>query len=111
MERKILRIKTWDEFKKKAIALHPLSIVYFLHRAPLSKPPIGLKLVFTSQQTQYIFLDFAKGEILRQTKIPIIHLEKGEDYVRDEDIKQFITKELGRNDLLIVCPVWRMEWQ
>lgn len=108
---RILRIKTWDEFKKMAISLRPKSIVYNLHRAPLSKPPICLRLVFASKQTQYIFLDFAKGGTLRQTKIPIINPEKREAYVRDEDIKQFITRELGRNDLLIVCPVWRLEYQ
>jgi len=107
----ILRIKTWDEFKKMAVSLRPKSIVYNLHRAPLSKPPICLRLVFASKQTQYVFLDFARGEGLRQTGIPVIKPEGGEEYIRDEDIKQFITRELGRNDLLIVCPVWRLEYQ
>lgn len=107
----ILRVKTWDEFKKMAISLRPKSLVYNLHRAPLSRPPICLRLVFASKQTQYVFLDFARGETLRQTGIPVIKPEGGEEYVSDEDIKQFITRELGRNDLLIVCPVWRLEYQ
>ena len=107
---KIIRIKTWDEFKKLAISLRPKSIVYNLHRAPLHKPPICLRLTFGSEQNQYIFLDFAVGGTLRQTKISVVNSEKGEEYVRDEDIKRFINSELERNDLLIVCPVWRLEY-
>ncbi len=103
-------MKTWDEFKKLAISLHPKSVVYNLQRAPLHKPPICLRLMFPSGENQYVFIDFAMGESLRQTKIPIVMPEKGEEYVRDEDIKRFIVKELGRNDLLILCPVWRLEY-
>jgi len=69
-----------------------------------------LRLTFTSEQNQYVFVDFAEGRILRQTKIPIVNPERGEEHVRDEDIKRFITKELRRNDLLILCPVWRLEY-
>jgi len=107
---RILRIKTWQEFKKLAISLHPESVVYNLQRAPLSKPPICLRLMFTSGQNQYVFIDFATSQALRQTKIPVTKPEKGEEHVKDEDIKRFITKELKRNDLLIVCPVWRLEY-
>jgi len=107
---KILRIKTWDEFKSLAVSLRPKSVVYNLHRAPLSKPPICLRLMFASEEAQYVFLDFAAGGTLRQTKIPIVNPEDGEEYVRDEDVKRFITNELERNDVLIVSPVWRLEY-
>jgi len=107
---RILRIRTWEEFKKQATSLQPKSIVYNLQRAPLSKPPICLRLMFASKQNQYVFLDFALGGALRQTKIPIIKPESGEEYVRDEDVKEFVAKELRRDDLLIVCPVWRLEY-
>jgi len=107
---RIIRIKTWDEFKKLAITLHPKSLVYNLQRASLLKPPICLRLMFASEQDQYVFIDFAAGATLRQTKIPIVKPESREEYIEDENIKQFITKELGRNDLLIVCPVWRLEY-
>lgn len=102
---RILCIKTWDEFKKLAIALHPNSVTYFLQRAPLSKPPVGLRLVFTSENLLYVFLDSAKGDAFRQTKIPIKRREK-QSYVIHEDIKGFITKELGRPDLVVVSPIF-----
>ena len=102
---RILCIKTWDEFKKLSIALHPNSVTYFLQRAPLSKPPVGLRLVFTSENVLYVFLDSAKGDAFRQTKIPIKRREK-QSYVLHEDIKGFITKELGRPDLVVVSPIF-----
>lgn len=108
---KIVRLKTWSEFKELAINLHPKSILYFLQRAPLSNPPVALRLVFASEDKQYIFIDCADGKTLRQTKIPVFFTEKGEACIRDEDIKQFIAAELKRTDLLILTPVWRMEWR
>jgi hypothetical protein len=102
---RILCTKTWDEFKKLAIALHPKSVTYFLHRAPLSKPPVALRILFTSENLLYVFLDSAKGEAFRQTKIPIKRREK-QRFVLHGDIKGFITKELGRPDLVVVSPIF-----
>ena len=108
---KIIRVKTWGEFKGLALALNPKSIVYNLHRAPLSKPPLCLRLTFASEQSQYVFLDFAQGDAFRETKIPIHKANRGEASVEDEGIRDFLRKELGRTDLLVICPVWRLEWR
>jgi len=70
-----------------------------------------LRLVFAFEDKQYIFIDCAQGEALRQTKIHVVFTEKGEACIRDEDVKQFITAELKRTDLLVLTPVWRMEWR
>jgi len=102
---RILCTKTWDEFKKLAIALTPKSVTFFLQRAPLSKPPLALRILFTSENLLYVFLDFAKGDAFRQTKIPIKRREK-QSYVEHEDIKSFITEELGRPDLVVVSPLF-----
>ncbi|MGQ9461221.1 MAG: hypothetical protein ACUVRA_08355 [Candidatus Bathyarchaeaceae archaeon] len=101
---KIISIKPWDEFKKLATALHPNSVTYFLQRAPLSKPPIALRIFFTSENVLYVFLDSAKGDAFRQTKIPI---KQGETqrYILHHDIKEFITKEFGRPDLVVISPM------
>ena len=102
---RIVCTKTWDEFKKLAIALHPNSITYFLQRAPLSKPPVALRFLFTSENVLYVFLDSAKDDAFRQTKIPIKRHEK-QRYVLHEDIKGFITKELRRPDLVVLSPIF-----
>jgi len=99
---RVVRVNTWDEFKRLATALRPNSIAYTLQRAPLSRPPVGLRLVFAAENIQYVFLDFAQGETLRRTKISVYFNETGEAYIRDEDIKSFILTQLNRIDLSII---------
>lgn len=75
----------------------------FLHysEAPLSKPHVGLRIVFATEKTQYVFLDFARGDVLQRTKIPVRFNETGGAYVSEEDIRQFITNQLERTDLSV----------
>ncbi|MCS7120787.1 MAG: hypothetical protein RMJ07_06035 [Nitrososphaerota archaeon] len=107
---KIVRVKDWEEFRSLVVKLHPPSIVYNVQRSPLSRPPIGLRLMFAHGDTQYVFIDFADGNMLKQTRIQLAKHENGEEYLRDEDLKRFLEEELGRKDLLILCPVWRLEF-
>lgn len=103
---RVVCIKTWDDFKKLAVTLRPRSVMYFLQRAPLSKPPLALRFLFTSENTLYIFLDCADGEVFKQTKILIKGKGGKQRYVLHEDIKEFIVKELERRDLDVISPIF-----
>jgi len=70
-----------------------------MQRAPLSKPPIGLRLIFTSKNVQYVFLDFAKGDHLKHTKIPIETTTAGEAFISEATIRKFLHEQLKRKDL------------
>jgi hypothetical protein len=72
-----------------------------MQRAPLSRPPIGLRLIFAVKNVQYVFLDFAKDNELKQTKIPIQTNQTGEALINDEAIKNFLHEQLKREDLSI----------
>jgi hypothetical protein len=98
---KAVHIKTWNQFKQLADASKPSSIAYTIQRAPLSKPPIGLRLIFTVENTQYVFLDFAMGDALKQTKILIQINAYGEAFIDEEAIKNFLRSQLNRRDLRI----------
>ena len=98
---KTVHIKAWSEFKQLATTLKPNSIAYAMQRAPLSKPPVGLRLIFTIKNVQYVFLDFAKDDELKQTKIPIQTNPTGEALINEETIKNFLRKQLKREDLSI----------
>jgi len=97
----VVHINTWEEFKKLAITLHPDSIVYAVQTSPLSKPPLGLRLVFASGIVQYVFLDFAHGNTLWRTKLPVHTNNSGDAYFSEEELKNFIMTELNRKDISI----------
>jgi len=98
---KVIHVNRWDEFKRLTVALRPSSISYTIQRAPLSKPPIGLRLIFAAEKAQYVFLDFAENNALRRTKIPVRINETGEAYISEEDIKNFLIAQLERTDVSI----------
>jgi len=99
---KVVHVNTWEEFKKLAIALHPEFMAYTVQNAPLSRPPIGLRLVFATENVQYVFLDFAHGNTFRRTKLPVYTSEGGDAYFRERDLKKFLYTELNRKDISIV---------
>jgi len=99
---KIVHVNTWEEFKRLAIALRPEFMAYTVQNAPLSRPPIGLRLVFAAESVQYVFLDFAHGATFRRTKLPVYTHSSGDAYFKEEDLKNFIQTEMGRNDISIV---------
>ena len=99
---KVVHVSTWEEFKKLAITLHPEFMAYTGQKAPLSRPPLGLRLVFATESVQYVFLDFAHGNVLWRTKLPVYFYESGNTYFKEEDLKNFIQTELCRKDISII---------
>ena len=87
---KVERVHLWDEFVRLATTTHPSSIAYTFEKSPFSKPPLAMRLSFGIEGIQYVFVDFAQGEALKSTKIPV-HIDKaGEPYLKDEEVKSFI---------------------
>lgn len=101
MSGKVKRVFTWNEFKELLIQLHPEEIYYAQGHAPLSRPPVELRLIFVSTGVQYIFIDTAKGDTLRRTKIPLCVDKYGNFTLEEEDVKKFIYSQLERNDIKI----------
>ena len=99
---KVVHVKTWDEFKHLATVHQPSTIAYTLQRAPLSSPPIGLRLTFGAKDVQYVFLDVAEGKSLKRTKISVKTNLVGEFYLEEEDIKNFLKAELQIANLSII---------
>ena len=99
---KVVHVSTWEEFKKLAITLHSEFMAYTVQKAPLSRPPLGLRLVFATQNKQYVFLDFAHGNVFWRTRLPVYFYESGDAYFQEEDLRNFIYAELNRKDISIV---------
>ena len=99
---RIVHVNTWEEFKRLAKTLRPEFIAYAAQNAPLSRPPIGLRLVFAAENTQYVFLDFAHGVALARTKLPVYLDKSGGTHFKEEDLRNLIHSELNRKDISII---------
>ena len=99
MKGKVQRIFTWNEFKEKLIELLPREIYYAQGNAPLSTPPVELRLTFVAGNVQYVFVDTADEGILRRTGIPVSEDAYGNAVIKEDELKKFIYSELERTDL------------
>jgi len=97
---RVERVLTWTKFKKLLVELRPDEIYFAQGLAPLARPPVELRLTFTSGM-QYIFIDTAEENVLRRTKIPVRIDRYGNPHIDEEEIKRFIYAELGRQDIKV----------
>jgi hypothetical protein len=103
----VVKIRSWAEFKHLAESLKPKAIVYNIEQDGLSpkRELTNLRLILPSGPAYYVFVDFPRGERLRETGIPIRRDEKGNRYIEEEDVIKFLKDQIKRNDLTI-CSYW-----
>lgn len=103
----VVRVRSWQEFKRLAINLKPESAVYNIEQNDLSpqRDLTCLRLIMSAKNAYHIFLDFPKEEALRETCIPIRRDKKGNRYLVDNDVTSFLKTQLERKDLT-VCSYW-----
>jgi hypothetical protein len=96
-----VRVKSWEEFKKLTLEKKPRSIVYVISQSIPARNLTSLQLIVHAQDAQYLFTDFAKGDKLRQTGIPIHTDAKGNRFLEDSDGKSFLKTQWKREGLQI----------
>lgn len=88
----VYRILKWEEFEKRVLAHSPSIIFYQKDKHPLRRPPIGLRLTFYHGKDTYAFIDYADGQTLYKTGIPVYASEiEDEGLIDDEEIRRFLT--------------------
>jgi hypothetical protein len=99
LSERLIRIKSWEEFKRLVVELKPNSLVYIIEQDGLTqtKETTILRLILPAQNAYYVYLDFPKENALRETGIPIRVDKTGQRHLEDDDIKRFIKKEFGEN--------------
>jgi hypothetical protein len=97
------RVRTWEEFKRLTIESKPDAVVYSIDQNAMSKTkdPTCLRLILPARSGYYVYLDFPKGNTLRETGIPIREDKWGNRYLQDEDVIKFIKNAFGRKDLQV----------
>jgi hypothetical protein len=96
LSERLIRVKTYAEFKKLVNELKPNSLVYIIEQNGLTqkREMTVLRLLLPAQNAYYVYLDFPRGNALRETAIPVRD-DKGNRHLEDDDIKRFLQKELG----------------
>ena len=96
MRGRLVRVNKWEEFKRLVKELKPESIVYNIEQTGISRSRefTSLRLIIPSKN-YYVYVDFPKGDKLRETRIPIHQDSSGTRCIGDEDIREFLKKELG----------------
>lgn len=93
------RARKWEDFKRLVKELKPESIVYSIDQNAMSKTKelTALRFILLAQGGYYVYLDFPKGNenIMRETGIQILRDKNGVRYLEDEDVVNFIRRELG----------------
>jgi hypothetical protein len=97
-----VRVRTWEEFKRLAVELKPAAVVYSIDQNAMSKTkePTCLRLILPAQNAYYVYVDFPKGNALRETAIPIRENKNGR-FLEDQDVVRFLKNALGREDLSV----------
>jgi len=101
----VYRLNKWEEFKALVSKFRPKTIFYIPQPHPLKTPPLGLRLTFYNNQDMYVFVDHAEGASLSKTGIPVAsHMDKVHAEVREEDIRNFLSKNFPQVELVSLPP-------
>ena len=96
-----IRVRTWEEFKELALEKNPKSVVYIIAQSIPPRNLTSLKLILPVEGAQIIFTDSAQGDKLRRTGIPIQTDKKGNRFLSDDDVKNFLRTQLPIDNLKI----------
>jgi hypothetical protein len=102
-----VRVRSWEEFKRLVSEKKPGSLVFILEQNGFSpnKELTTLRIIMLHDRRYYIFLDFPKGEALRETKIPL-HRDKKGIFNLDEDEVKAILKNQFKEEKIEIFSFW-----
>ncbi len=102
-----IRIRDWAEYKRLVREKKPSSITFILEQCATSpnRELSSLRLIMLHDRRYYMFFDFPKGEVLRQTGIPLHKDKKGIPNLDEDEVKAILKKEFEK-DKIEVFSFW-----
>ncbi|MGA3112562.1 MAG: hypothetical protein ABSE15_11160 [Candidatus Bathyarchaeia archaeon] len=96
-----VRVRSWEEFKRLVRENKPGSIVYVLEQNGFSpnRELTTLRIIMLHDRRYFIFLDFPKGEALRETGIPLHKDKKGILNLDEDEVKVILKKEFEKEKI------------
>ena len=98
-----IRVRSWQEFKRLVSEKKPKSLVYVIEQNALSpnKELTTLRVILMDERRYYIFLDFPKGNSIRETGIPLRKGKNGLWNLDEDEVKVILKKEFEKENLEI----------
>ena len=102
-----VRVRDWEEYKRLVSEKKPRSLTFILEQNALSpnKELTSLRIIMLHVKRYYIFLDFPKGDKLRETGIPL-HKDKKGIFNLDEDEVKVILKNQFEKEKIEIFSFW-----
>lgn len=96
-----VRVRSWEEFKRLVREKKPKAIVYVLEQNALSpnKELATLRIILMHDKRYFIFLDFPKGQILKETGIPLRQNTNGLWNLDEDEVKVALKKAFEKENL------------
>ncbi len=100
-----VHIRSWQEFKALVNEKKPSSIVFILEQNGFSKNKelSTLKIIMLHDKRYFIFYDFPKGDVLRETGIPLHKDKNGILNLDETEVKAYL---IGQFENLEVYSFW-----
>ena len=98
-----VRVRNWEEFKQLVREKNPGSLVFILEQNGFSpnKELTTLKLIMLHDKRYYIFLDFPKGNALRETGIRFHRDKNGIPNLDEDEVKAFLEGQFEKERLKV----------
>ena len=96
-----VRIRDWEEYKRLVSEKKPRSLTFILEQNGLSpnRELSTLRIIMLHDRRYYIFLDFPKGETLRETGIPLHKDKKGILNLDQDEVKTILQRQFEKEKL------------
>jgi hypothetical protein len=102
-----IRIRDWEKYKRLVNEKKPRSLTFILEQNGLSpnRELSTLRIIMLHDRRYYIFLDFPKGEVFRETGIPL-HKDKHGILNLDEDEVKVSLKKQFEKEKIDIFSFW-----
>lgn len=96
-----VRIRDWEEYKRLVNEKKPGSLTFILEQNGLSpnRELSTLRIIMLHDRRYYIFLDFPRGEALKETGIPLHKDKKGILNLDEDEVKTILQKQFEKEKL------------
>ena len=98
-----VRIRDWEEYKRLISEKKPRSITFILEQNGLSpnRELSTLRIIMLHDKRYFMFFDFPKDGVLRETGIPLHKDKKGILNLYEKEVKAILKKEFQKDNVEI----------